>query len=253
MYCEMATKSDDRSDFIWKAQPNSSHLLRHLTNTERMFVALNCDLYGQNCPFIGASLSIKNANFSGQSRIFDLVELRKRAVEAFCQTRWRYPTIAARVVENSKAVYSIDGDQEVKRWADRSVTVIIADGGWLALREQLSRDAPMPSSTGDYCNIYLVVNAEHHAAPNLNSFNILMHMHHVSSLWQSDVFRNMVPAFKNGKSFVTSPLCPRTSNSDILMTVTDFVSRITGFYRRFWHSKHPQRIHQPACQPIAIK
>ena len=185
----MATKSDDRSDFIWKAQPNSSQLfMRHLTNIERMFVALNRDLYGQNCPFIGASLSIKNTNLSNQPRIFDLAELRKGAVEAFCQTRWRYPTVAARVDEDSKAVYSIDGDHEVKTWAERSVKTIVTDGGWLALREKLSRDAPMPSSTGDYCVVYLIVNAQDTAASNLRGFDILMHMHHVSSPGQMDCF-----------------------------------------------------------------
>ncbi|KAG4417975.1 hypothetical protein IFR04_008869 [Cadophora malorum] len=144
-----------------------------------MFVALNRDLYGQNCPFIGASLSIKNTNLSNQPRIFDLAELRKGAVEAFCQTRWRYPTVAARVDEDSKAVYSIDGDHEVKTWAERSVKTIVTDGGWLALREKLSRDAPMPSSTGDYCVVYLIVNAQDTAASNLRGFDILMHMHHV--------------------------------------------------------------------------
>ncbi|PVH72222.1 hypothetical protein DL98DRAFT_611570 [Cadophora sp. DSE1049] len=176
----MATQNDALSDFIWKPQlDDPSSITRDLTNTERMFVVLNRDLYGQNCPFIGASISIQNTSQSEQTPTFNSAELRKRAVEAFCQTRWRYPTVAARVSEHSKAVYSIDGENDVKTWAERSVTAVVTDGGWLALREQLSRDVSMPSSNGDYCVVYLIVKPEDGADGNLTNFDILMHMHHV--------------------------------------------------------------------------
>ncbi|KAK0111284.1 hypothetical protein ONS95_001655 [Cadophora gregata] len=177
----MTAQDNDSSAFIWKPQPgNPLSITRDLTNTERMFVVLNRDLFGQNCPFIGASISVRNTSSLGQSRIFGIPELRKRSVRACCQTRWRYPTVAARVSEDDcKAMYSVDGPNEAARWAERSVTVVVADGGWLALREQLSRDVPMPSSNGDYWGFYLIVKPEYGADVNIASFDILMHNHHV--------------------------------------------------------------------------
>ncbi|KAG4438589.1 hypothetical protein IFR05_005913 [Cadophora sp. M221] len=181
----MATENDELSGFMWAQQPdNPLSMVRNLNNTERMFVFLNRDMYSQNCPYIGASISIQNTESpSGQSLVFDLTELEKRAVEAFCQTRWRYPTIAARVIEDSKAIYHIEEEDQVLQWAKRSVTVVVADGGWIAKREQVSRDLPLPSPDGDYTVIYLIVKPEESTRGIITTFDVLMHTHHVYKFW----------------------------------------------------------------------
>ncbi|KAH7333439.1 hypothetical protein BKA65DRAFT_564743 [Rhexocercosporidium sp. MPI-PUGE-AT-0058] len=176
----MATESDDRSGFMWASRPdNPLSMVRNLNNTERMFVILNRDMYGQNCPSIGASISVQNtANPSGQSCSFDLAKLQKRAVDAFCQTRWRYPTIAARVSEDINAIYHVEEEDKVIQWAKRSVTMTVADGGWLAKREQVSRDLPIPSLDGDYTLVYLIVKPEESARRSIRYFDVLLHTHH---------------------------------------------------------------------------
>lgn len=172
---------DDLSDFLWAPQPNDLlSMTRSLTNIESMFVMLNRDLYGQNSPFIGASILVQNTAPPSLPQVFNLAKLGKKALSAFCQTRWRYPTVAARVTEDNKAVYHIEKAAKVFQWAERTVKVVVADGGWPALREQVSRDLPIPSPSGDYCLVYLVVKPGEDDGGSITNFDILMHLHHVS-------------------------------------------------------------------------
>jgi hypothetical protein len=129
---------------------------RQLTNLERMFVIFNRDLYGQNCHFFGATISVQARESPLESPSFDLSQLQQRAIDAFCQTRWKYPTVAARV-DGDRAVYNVETETEVKSWARRTVSTISLAGGWLALRERVSRDSPIPTINGDYCTMYIVV------------------------------------------------------------------------------------------------
>jgi hypothetical protein len=151
---------------------------RQLTNLERMFVILNEKLHGQNSMFLGANISLQRQDSSSELNTFNLVQLQKRAVEAFCQTRWRYPTVAARVADGDKALYNIESEEDVKKWAERTVSTISQDGGWFALRERLSRESLLPTRDGDYCLIYLIVRPDDVANPELQAFDVLVHTHH---------------------------------------------------------------------------
>jgi hypothetical protein len=164
---------------MWKRSSLGPELMsRGLTNLERMFVIFNKDLYGQNCPFIGASISLRRPETSNGLSHFSVSELQRRAVQAFCQTRWRYPTVAARVVDETKAVYGIESEVEVRQWGSRTVRMVSQEGGWVAVRERVSCDSPIPSTDGDYCLMYIITRPDE-AAKELSTFDVLMHTHHV--------------------------------------------------------------------------
>ena len=166
--------------YLWaNSDSGSRSLSRQLTYLERMFVILNQALHGQNCPFIGATISLQRQDDSPESHSINISQLHKRAVEAFCQTRWKYPTVAAHVVEGDKALYRVESEVDVKKWAERTVSTISQDGGWLELRERLSRDSPIPTKDDDYCVMYLIVRPDEAAKPELTTFDVLMHTHHV--------------------------------------------------------------------------
>lgn len=131
---------------------------RQLTKLERMFVILNRDLYGQNCPFMGATISIQTQGSPVEAPSFDLSHLQERAIDAFCQMRWKYPTVAARV-DGDRAIYDVESEAEVRSWARRVVSTVPLAGGWLALRERISRDSPLPTINGDYCTMYIIVSS----------------------------------------------------------------------------------------------
>jgi len=173
-----AVAETQQKSYIWTATSNGDAHIRHLSNLERLFETFNRDLYGQNCPFLCASISVKRSAKSPLSPL-NVSQLQKRAVEAFCQTRFRYPTVAARVVDGDKALYPVESAAEVKVWAERVVTTVTADGGWLALRERLSRDEPIPTPAGDYCLMYLVVRPDEAESDEITTFDVLMHTHHV--------------------------------------------------------------------------
>ena len=151
---------------------------RELANLERMFVMFNQDMYGQNCPFMGASISLQGRDYSSAMKPFNIAQLHTRAIRAFCQTRWKYPTVAARLVDGGKTSYNVEINGGVKIWAERTVFTICQDGGWLALRERLSRESSLPTSDGDCCLFYLIVRPDETVKPELQTFDVLMHTHH---------------------------------------------------------------------------
>lgn len=171
---------DEYAGYSWAASNDScSSMTRTLTYLERMFVILNRDLYGQNCPFIGATIRLERGEYSPRTTPLNSGNLQARAIEAFCQTRWRYPTVAARLVNGTEAVYTVDSEAQIMAWARRTVTMCSQEGGWFALRERLSRDTSIPSVDGDYCLIYLIVRPDEISKPDVSTFDILMHTHHV--------------------------------------------------------------------------
>jgi hypothetical protein len=176
----MQVKSEQRMEYLWANSGDGSHSVsRKLTYMERMYFLCNERFYGQSCPFIGATISLQHQDPASGLYSFNFLELQNRAVEAFCQTRWMYPTVAARVVDGDKALYNIESKVDVKKWAERTVSTISQDGGWLLLRNRLSRDSSMPSMDGDYCLVYLLIRPDEAARPGLTTFDVLMHMHHV--------------------------------------------------------------------------
>lgn len=176
----MSTEEQQQAGYQWtKSKSGALSMSRDLTNLERMFVIFNKDLHGQNCPFIGASISLQRQGLSESAPGFNVSELRKRAIEAFCQTRWRYPTVAARVVDETKAVYNIESEDKTKQWAERTVRMVSQEGGWASVRERVSRDAPIPSPDGDYCLMYIITQPHEAEKKELTTFDVLMHTHHV--------------------------------------------------------------------------
>lgn len=176
----MAILGQDKSEYLWRNKYGDSRSMsRKLSGTERIFVLLNQELFGQNCPFIGATVSVQRQGLSRENQCFNVEELQKRAVDAFCQTRWKYPTVAARVFDGDTALYNINSKDDVAVWANRTVTTFRQDGGWLRLREKLSQCSPLPTKDGDYCRVYLIVRPDVAALPELTTFDVLLHIHHV--------------------------------------------------------------------------
>lgn len=159
-------------------------MTRNLTNVERMFVNFNKDLYGQNCPLIGASISFIQSSMTTNSSSppsFAVSDLESRARTAFAQTRWRYPTIAARVDDSGlKAEYPIETSEQVNQWMERTVRMVVDEGGWIAVRERVSKDLPIPSDDGDFCVMYIITRPEDEVeGVGMKGFDVLMHTHHV--------------------------------------------------------------------------
>jgi hypothetical protein len=176
---DVETKSHDLPGYSWVESKDSSRsMTRGISNGERMFVILNRDMYGQNCPFLGAHISLQGRDHSSKLKPFNISQLHARATKAFYQTRWKYPTVAGHLVDDDKFSYNIESGDEVGKWADRTVFTICQDEGWAALRERLSRESSLPTSDGDCCLIYLIVQPDETIKPELKSFDILMHMHH---------------------------------------------------------------------------
>lgn len=172
-------ENPDQSGYSWiKSDNGSGKMTRKFANLERMFVIFNRNLHGQNCPLVGANISLQGREYSSKIKPFNISQLHARAVKAFCQTRWRYPTVAARVLDGDTASYNIESGDGIEQWADRTVFTICQDGGWIALRERLSREASLPSPDGDCCLFYVIVRPDETIKPEIQTFDILMHTHH---------------------------------------------------------------------------
>jgi hypothetical protein len=176
----MSILDQDKNEYLWRNKDGDSRSIsRKLSGIERIFILLNQVLFGQNCPFIGATVSVQRQGLSRENQRFAVEELQKRAIDAFCQTRWKYPTVAARVFDGDTALYNVDSRDDVAAWANRTVTTFRQDGGWLGLREKLSQSSPLPTKDGNYCLVYLIIRPDVAALPELTTFDVLLHIHHV--------------------------------------------------------------------------
>ncbi len=177
-----STVVDDGSEkeiYSWTSSDNEPWLFtRHLTDLECMFVILNEKLYGQNCPFMGLSISFRKDENSGGSVPFKLQHLQTGATKAFCQTRWKYPTIAARLLDGNRASYNVESQSEVTSWANRALSIVYHDEGWQSFMERQCRESSLPSPEGDVCALYLILPPERARGSELQSFDILIRMHH---------------------------------------------------------------------------
>jgi hypothetical protein len=152
---------------------------RLLSYPERMYSILNKKLHGQHCGFIGATIQIKSRTSETPTRLMNVPQLHARAIEAFKQTRFRYPTIATNVVEDKKTTYKHESTAAIHHWAERTISMVIRDGGWLALRQHLSRTSPLPNGAGDSHLLYLVISPSEALQSGISEFDVVLHTSHV--------------------------------------------------------------------------
>ena len=171
---------EGRNDYIWRdSQDENGSMTRKLANLEKLFAIFNKNMYGQNCPLMGASMSIQHSGKGSESGApLNMSRLYFRALTAFAQTRWKYPTVAATMPDLETVSYRIESSKGVEKWTNRTVFLICRDGGWQALRERLSRTSAIPSESGDCCVFYLIVSPEQTLKTEIEEFDILMHTHH---------------------------------------------------------------------------
>lgn len=152
---------------------------RELSYPERMYSILNRELHGQHCGFIGATIQVQSSTSGAPSRLLNASELHARMIEAFKQTRWRYPTLAAYVVDDKKAIYKEESKDGIQHWAERTVSTVIREGGWLGLRQHLSRTFPLPTGAGDFHLAYVVISPDEALKSGVSNFDVVMHTSHV--------------------------------------------------------------------------
>lgn len=147
---------------------------RTLTTPEFVLAMLNEHAQGHNCPYLGATISIKNDS----SKALDASSLKTRLEKAFIATRWKYPTVACQVKESKELVYKVEDQVAVAKWAERTVQTVSTSGGWLRKHEELSREAVLPTENGDCALLYLVLDPEQTASSGVVKFDLLLHIHH---------------------------------------------------------------------------
>ena len=152
---------------------------RLLSYPERMYSILNKKLHGQHCGFIGATIQVRSRPSGASSRFMSASQLHARAIEAFKQTRFRYPTLAANVVEDKKTIYKHESTAAIHHWAERTVSMVVRDEGWLALRQHLSRTSPLPNGAGDSHLLYLVISPSEALQSGISEFDVVLHTSHV--------------------------------------------------------------------------
>lgn len=161
--------------YPWRHQEQSSLIQRPLSGIESLFTILNDSFYGQNCPFIGAKINVKNPKCQNPG-LFSVSDLQERSELAFQKTRWTYPAVGCQV-SNKQMSYNVKSAAEIKAWSKRTVKVVINDGGWLELREELSMKVSLPSKDGDCCFVYIVYPKEAQRC-GVTTFDVLIHIHH---------------------------------------------------------------------------
>ncbi|KAH8660281.1 hypothetical protein BX600DRAFT_438496 [Xylariales sp. PMI_506] len=167
------------SRYPWEqAEGSAVSFSRPLTGTERLFVVLNDRLCGQNCPSIGATVSVRNPE-RPQAPTLEEFDLLGRSRLAAQMTRWRYPTVACRVADGKKMTYSAQSAEDLQAWARDAVNLVQLDGPDLSsLRERLSKEIAMPSNEGNCCFFYVAYDVEAVAQHGLTTFHVVIYIHH---------------------------------------------------------------------------
>lgn len=194
------------SDFPWRQLPLDSTdtcgavvYSRPLTGMERMYALIERSMPGHNQPFLGAHISVSPSTQSSSESVYTestpsgsapgitLSMLRALARNSWMRTRYQYPMVACQLQLEDRGPgtqtmsYKVENDESVRRWVDRTFMVVVAEGGWTALREKLSVEFDLPSDRdGDCCFFYIVVNPAQLASDldSVHSFDILLHIHH---------------------------------------------------------------------------
>ncbi|CZR58396.1 uncharacterized protein PAC_08288 [Phialocephala subalpina] len=174
---EVLGDSNRREQHSWRK--TGIGMERQLSYPERMYSILNRELHGQHCGFIGATIHVQSSISGAPARHLNASELHARAIEAFKQTRWRYPTLAAYVVDDKKAIYKDESENGIQHWAERTVSTVIREGGWLGLRQHLSRTFPLPTGAGDFHLTYVVISPDEAVQSGVSNFDVVMHTSHI--------------------------------------------------------------------------
>ncbi|KAF8853973.1 hypothetical protein BDZ45DRAFT_806236 [Acephala macrosclerotiorum] len=176
-FVEVLSDKSRREQHSWRR--TGIGMERQLSYPERMYSILNRELYGQHCGFIGATIQVQSSMSGTPARLLGASELHATAIEAFKQTRWRYPTLAAYVVDDKKAIYKEESENGIQHWAERTVSIVIREGGWLGLRQHLSRTSPLPTGAGDLHLAYVVISPEEAVKSGVSNFDVVMHTSHI--------------------------------------------------------------------------
>jgi 15-O-acetyltransferase Tri3 len=147
---------------------------RPLATGEFVLAMLNEHAQGQNCPYLGAKISIEHKDDARTTAN----ELVSNLRHAFALTRWSHPTVAAQVRNSKELVYPVENAQQVSTWLERTVQVVKSPMGWMAQHEQLSRGAVLPTHAGDCALLYLIIHPDQVASGNIVHFELLLHVHH---------------------------------------------------------------------------
>lgn len=170
---------------------------RPLTGMERMYALIERSMPGHNQPFLGAHISISPSYPSSLDFVptenlppesspgITLSTLQTLARNSWIRTRYKYPMVACQLQleDNGPGTqtmfYKVEDDESVRQWADRTFKIVVAEGGWTALREELSVEFDLPSD-GDCCFFYIIVDPAQLVSGTglVHSFDILLHIHH---------------------------------------------------------------------------
>lgn len=179
---------DGRTDSVSRAETVT--YTRPLTGMERMYALIERSMPGHNQPFLGAHISLSpSVPSSSVEPHLPFKHLATRAREAWVQTRFLYPMVACKLQLEDRGLgtqtmyYQVEDRDCVGRWANRTFKAVVAEGGWMALREKLSVEFDLPSEVdghGDCCFFYVIVDPTQCSSEddNIHSFDILLHIHH---------------------------------------------------------------------------
>ncbi|KAG9258527.1 uncharacterized protein F5Z01DRAFT_201089 [Emericellopsis atlantica] len=152
----------------------SDVISRPLATGEFVLAMLNEHAQGHNCPYLGAKVSIEHLDETCTT----VDELKSSVQQAFAATRWCHPTVAAQVHNGKELVYPVEDANQVSQWLERTVHLVQSSEGWIGQHDKLSRDVVLPTATGDYALLYLIVHPDQVAIDNIVSFDLLLHVHH---------------------------------------------------------------------------
>ncbi|KUJ07392.1 uncharacterized protein LY89DRAFT_743015 [Mollisia scopiformis] len=245
---EVAGESNRRKQYSWRE--TSTGMERLLSYPERMYSILNRELHGQHCGFIGATIQIQSNASGAAARFLATSQLHARAIEAFKQTRWRFPSLAATVADDKRAIYKHDSIDGINHWAERTVSLVIREGGWLGLRQHLSRTSPLPNGAGDFHLAYIVVSPDEAVQSAVSNFDVVLHTSHVfvdgtgvkcifnefldrlaspmgkgEIIWGQEIFRLLPPSVVLMKEEAEEQTSKPVSNTPFFPTL----STLTGF------------------------
>lgn len=179
-----------------------------------MYALIERSMPGHNQPFLGAHISISSPTSSSSESALGITlsTLQAFALNSWIKTRYQYPMVACKLQLEDRGpgsqtmYYQVEDEASVGRWADRTSTVIVAEGGWTVLREKLSVEFDLPSERdGDCCFFYIIVDPTQLASDTdpVHSFDILLHIHHAlaDGPGLKTVLHSIISSFSASSSF----------------------------------------------------